>query len=50
MSLAVSAVSGGLPVDAGDTQVLVWHQARYHVNLLVATLVQRALALAWGRR
>ena len=38
MSLAVSAVSGGLPVDAGDTQVFVGHQAWYHVDLPVTTL------------
>ena len=44
VGLVVSAVSGGLPVDASDTQILVWHEARYHVNLLVATLAQCTLA------
>ena len=47
VSLVVSAVSGGLPVDAGDTQVFVRHQARYDVNLLVAALAQCTLA-SWA--
>ena len=48
MGLAVSAVSGGLPVNTGDAQVFAWHQARYYVCCSVITLPQRPLASGAG--
>ena len=48
MSLAVSAVSGGLPVNAGEAQVFAWHQAWYHVDFSVLALPQCSLASGAG--
>ena len=48
MSLPVAAVGSGLLVNAGDAQVLAWHQARYHVRRAVAALPQCSLTSEAG--